>query len=718
MLPPIRVQSYALILVIDRSTQVVKAASSNAQALCSIPAADLVGRPLGLLIGPEVIREMQEAVSESFPSVVPLPDTEGWPEDKYQMITYTVGEELVIEIEPRRTWPHSGDYSARINDFTEELEKQPDRDSLLQNLCDGLVYHFGYDRAIVMQFDNNNDGLVTQESRQSDTDSLLHVRFVEADIPPSTRKNQLAEAVLNYNRESAPLETMVGSHSERTWEVLRRCIAAREPNTYTDKYLRDNNLCTLGHLSLIVEGKLWGSVYMHAREPVHVDYQMRVYLRVVGRIVQQKISYHLYHRSLRMKQRTNAVRDRLHQQILGAENLASGLTHGNSTLLNLVPYATAATICSEDKLTLFGNCPRPKEIYQLIKWLKGEIGTTDLWYTDHLSALYPPAKELVSQAAGMLFLPLDPKADQWIIWFRPEQVQAISYGSVAAPHDPSVREFRVNEQTCHECSEPWSDDDLGTIQALQDYLQGMAIERYAGTRRHNNLLREAVQDLEMFSYTIGHDLRAPLRGISNYAEVLEEDFGHLIGDEGLGHLDVIRRSADRMRIFMDDLLALSHIDRSKMTVASHSVPDLVQRVLEDLSHSLDGKPGCTVMHGIPEIAGDKHQMHTVFTNLLSNAFKYSSQRENPRVEVGFTGDYIGGNPVFFVADNGIGIPPDQQDRMFELFTRSTNSGGFAGTGIGLALVHRIIRFHEGEVWIESKVGEGTRMLFYTGVRAA
>jgi signal transduction histidine kinase len=142
----------------------------------------------------------------------------------------------------------------------------------------------------------------------------------------------------------------------------------------------------------------------------------------------------------------------------------------------------------------------------------------------------------------------------------------------------------------------------------------------------------------------------------------------------------------------------------------------VQRVLDDRATSSEQKFKCVVCEDLPTIRGDKNHLVTIFTNLLSNAIKYSSEEDAPYIEIGFTGERRGGkHPVFYVADNGIGIPADQQEIVFNLFSRSSNAAAFRGSGVGLSLVKRILNFHEGDIWLESTYGEGTRFMFYTGV---
>ena len=711
----IQVQSYALVLVADRETLVIRAASDLFDFWPDYRVDELLGLSLRELFPGDVVTEMLSSLSEQFPSVVRLEPPEGWKPGQYQIIVRNAGGELVIEIEPRRTWPHAGDYAARLNDYTDELQHQPDLDSLLQQLCDGLLYHFAFDRAILIQFDELHNGLVTHESRADDMPSLLDVHFVEADVPASTRENQLAETVLSYTAKEESLVPFRGEHSEISHNILRRHIGAREANANTHRYLSDSGLATLVHLSIIVDGKLWGSVYLHRREPLYLDYQMRAFLKVVGRVTQQKVAFHIYHRSLRMRQAANEVRDKLYDHIAGSTSLAEGLTAGSTTVLDLLEDTTGVAICSNDTLTLYGETPTEEQVSDLMAWLKGQMGDEHVWSTDQLGAHHTPAAAYKECCAGMLFLPLDPAANQWIIWFKPEHLHTVTYGSRAG-NSSSHRVYATHQEISHNCSLPWTEDQIGTAQTLQWFVQKIVMERYASLSRSNTLLRQTYKDLEIFSYAIGHDLRAPLRGIASYADILTEDYAGVLDEAGNGYLRIIQQNADRMRVFMDDLLSLNHIDRRKMVVNELRVEVLVNRVLQNLKTRTKSEVTFEIQPGMPFIHGDRNYLLIVFTNLLSNAIKYSAKDKAPRVEVGHCYDHRTGLPVFYVSDNGIGVPESQHEKIFELFARSTTSEEYDGTGIGLALVDRIIRFHEGKIWIESKPGEGSTFYFYSGVR--
>jgi light-regulated signal transduction histidine kinase (bacteriophytochrome) len=718
MFSDVVVQSYALVLVAERYSFRIKAVSENAHTFGGASASALLGMHVGEFFDSEAVAAIQEQLSEDFPTVIPVRRVAGWADGRYQLIVHSFMDELVIEVEPRRSWPYSGDYAARLNDFTDELERAPDLNALLQRLCDGLIYHFGYDRAILLQFDRQGNSNVTHEAKEEAMDSFLNIHFVEDDVPPADRYSQIVGVVHNYGNVHTENYGMVGSFGAGAHEVLSRYIASRGPRPNVVRFLLDNNLSALGYLSLMIGGQLWASVYLHSRQSVYVDYQMRAFIRVVGRVCQQKIAYYLNTRAMRLRQAANSVRDSLQENIVNADNLVTGLTGGETTLIDLIPHTHGAAISSNEVLTLYQGTPTEQQVTQLIDWIKQKTdhGITRIWHTDALATVFPAAAPFQDKAAGVLLLPLDASANQWIAWFRPELPRDVIFGSQHDPHDTlSGRRYEERSTTLYGHARRWTSDDIGTALALQSFLQDVVMKRFTQSQRRNRLLQQAYDDLEVFSYTVGHDLRAPLRGITSFADILEEDFGDVLGEEGLRHLKFIQGNAERMRIFMTDLLALSRIDRSQVIVNPLSVRELAERALRDQETSEGNSFSLIIQDDLPPIMGDENHLQTVFNNLISNAIKYSAAREEPRITVGQSGTYRS-YPLFFVEDNGIGIPADHLSRVFEIFNRAGNVGSIAGTGIGLALVKRIITFHEGEVWIESEEGKGTRFFFYSGMK--
>ena len=226
-------------------------------------------------------------------------------------------------------------------------------------------------------------------------------------------------------------------------------------------------------------------------------------------------------------------------------------------------------------------------------------------------------------------------------------------------------------------------------------------------RERTNELEVANKELESFSYSVSHDLRAPLRAVDGYARMLEEDHAARLDEEGRRLLGVVRESSVRMGQLIDDLLKFSQVSRRALAVGPVDQRALASEVLAELAAAA---PKVRVDLGpLPRATGDRALLRQVWVNLLGNAFKYSSRREAPRVEVGARID--GGECVYWVRDNGAGFDMRYADKLFNVFQRLHSQEEFTGTGVGLAIVQRVIVRHGGRVWAEGKVGEGACFYF-------
>jgi signal transduction histidine kinase len=224
-------------------------------------------------------------------------------------------------------------------------------------------------------------------------------------------------------------------------------------------------------------------------------------------------------------------------------------------------------------------------------------------------------------------------------------------------------------------------------------------------------LEAANRELEAFSYTISHDLRAPLRAISGFTAILSEEYADAMPAEARGYLKRVKDSGAHMGHLVDDLLAFSRLGRQAVRTQRVSIRGIVDRALEQLAPALDGRQVEVVIGDLPEGACDSALVEQVFVNLLSNAFKYSRLREHARVEVGVLEDDGVEGATYFVRDNGAGFDMEYAGKLFGVFQRLHRSEDFEGTGVGLAIVQRIVERHGGRIWAEAKVDAGATFYF-------
>jgi signal transduction histidine kinase len=223
----------------------------------------------------------------------------------------------------------------------------------------------------------------------------------------------------------------------------------------------------------------------------------------------------------------------------------------------------------------------------------------------------------------------------------------------------------------------------------------------------NAKLEAANRELEAFSYSISHDLRAPLRSIDGFAHAVVEDYSALLPPDGRRFLKTISDSARRMGALIDDLLKFSRLSRQPVTRRSVDTEAQVRSVLAELL-----KPGTAaevVVGSLPGYDGDEALVRQVWVNLLSNALKYSGKRALPRVEVGSLDQP--GEPVYFVRDNGAGFDLRYAHKLFGVFQRLHRLEDYEGTGVGLAIAQRVVHRHGGRIWAEAAVDRGATFFF-------
>jgi light-regulated signal transduction histidine kinase (bacteriophytochrome) len=229
-------------------------------------------------------------------------------------------------------------------------------------------------------------------------------------------------------------------------------------------------------------------------------------------------------------------------------------------------------------------------------------------------------------------------------------------------------------------------------------------------RRAHAELDAKSKELEAFAYSVSHDLRAPLRHVVGYTELLHKRAATALDATCQRYMTTIQDSAKRMGVLIDDLLAFSRVGRIEMQRAAVSLDQLVKEALSELRPATDGRDITWTIGALPTVAGDRAMFRLALVNLVSNAVKFTRTRPRAEIEIGITDGYPGEVAVF-IRDNGVGFDMKYADKLFGVFRRLHQVEEFEGTGIGLASVQRIVQRHRGRVWAEGVVDHGATFHF-------
>ncbi len=222
-------------------------------------------------------------------------------------------------------------------------------------------------------------------------------------------------------------------------------------------------------------------------------------------------------------------------------------------------------------------------------------------------------------------------------------------------------------------------------------------------------LQDANKELESFSYSVSHDLKAPLRAIDGFMSILEQDHSGQLDDEGKRIMGVIKKYITTMNKLIDDMLNFSQLAHSDISSEEIDMAGLAKAVWDDMKSYYTGREIEVIINNLPAAKGDPVMIRQVFTNLISNAVKFSAGKNIARIEIG--GEKIEDYNRYYVKDNGVGFDMKYAGRLFGVFQRLHSADDFEGTGVGLAIVQRIVNRHGGKVWAESKPGEGAKFYF-------
>lgn len=716
---PGSIQPHGILLAVRLADTVVTYASANIAPLFGLSPDAILNRPLrGAL--PALAAEFEADLAEPEPEAgtrylraVKLRTTAG--EQIFDAVLSRSGEQAVLELEeiPTNTVASLDALYPTLRRFVDQLRTTLTVYDLCRLAAEDIRRLTGFDRVLVYRFDEQWNGTVIAENRNEVLPSYLDLRFPASDIPAQARelyrRNRL-RIIPDADYAPVPIETHDPAPLDLSDSVLRSVSPVHL------QYMRNMGTLASMSISIIRDGRLWGLISCHNKEPRRVPLQVRNACDFLTQIFSLQLEARENTILAENRIRLRSVQARLLAYMAEEEVFIDGLVKHPSELMRLAG-AQGAAIVSGDHCWRLGQTPSESAVRALHAWL-AEHHDEDVFATESLSQHFPPASAYAETVSGLLSISISKRHASYVLWFRPEVVQTVQWGG--DPTKPvqeveGVRKlhprlsFEIWKEIVRGRALPWDASEIEAVKELRNAVVGIVLRRAEELAELTSELQRSNKELEAFSYSVSHDLRAPFRHIVGYSELLKKQEADQLSERGRRYVDTIIESAYTAGTLVDNLLSFSQMGRTSLKPRRIDMRQMVDEVRQKLVLEVGERRIAWQIGGLPQAVADPVMIRLVWENLLSNAVKYTRLRETARIEIGAM--QRDGETVFFVRDNGVGFDMTYVGKLFGVFQRLHRMEEFEGTGIGLANVRRIVERHGGRAWAEGALDQGATFYF-------
>ncbi|MDN3581647.1 ATP-binding protein [Mucilaginibacter flavus] len=720
---PGKIQSHGFLVAVNSKTYVISYISKNIEQYVDVIAQDMLGKPiteleryLELADDSTHLTQLLNLAKASKTDDVINPLAINVKGAGYNLILSKSNDELIMEFETTDS-DLDLDVQKSIGRSVAEILSGKTLGILLQNAAAEVKKIINYDRVMIYKFNEDGHGEVVAEVKNDDLEPFFGLHYPASDIPKQARelyKINLTRIIADVDSESSPIITyQEGTPLDLTHSALRAVSPIHI------QYLKNMGVGSSFSISLIAHGELWGLVACHNYSPRFIDYKARDASKLIGQILSSALEYRQDEEDSEKTTALNEAVNTIADYIKKDTDIAFALIKNKVTIQD-VTTADGVALIFDDEINTLGNTPDIDQIKHIVEWLKVNM-IDGIYYTYRFPEIFPAAKEYTDVASGIMACMLSKELGEMVIWFKPEQIKSITWaGNPEKPVEEDAnglmqlsprKSFDSWNQIVKNTSEKWKNDELAAVVKIREDII-YAINRKANEiRLLNERLQVAYEELDTFSYTISHDLRTPLSSIKNYSELLLST-NKSLDDSAKKMIERIIKGTDKMSMLIKEILHYSRVGRTDIELVPINMTALVTEIKREVTAALNVPNLEFTIGDTPVINGDAVMITQVFTNLLNNAVKYSSKSQPARVKI--EGKISNGEVVYSVSDNGVGIDVNYYNRVFELFKRMDNAMDYEGTGVGLAIVKRIVERHKGRIWFESKLGVGT--IFYVSFK--
>lgn len=717
---PGSVQPQGFLLAIEEPTMRVLQVSENLPEWLGIGIENILGQRLGELVGhgEELVERLEELEEdESHPyHVADIKFLVGQHCDQPIALMLHRHDQLLIAEFSRpndRVVTHSRLYPM-VRSFISQLSDVETVDQVCERAARLIKRLTGFGRVKSYRFDETGNGLVNAEVLDEGYRSYHGLCFPASDIPAQARALYCTNRIRVIEDANYVPAKLVPALNPKTGQALDLSYATlRSVSPVHLQYMRNMETLASMSISIVVEGELWGLISCH-HDSVHpVSFETRTSCELLGRVLSLQVETREAHaRSAKMLDIRHRI-VRLLSAIADRDSVLMGLRSVQNTFIDFVG-ASGAAVISGAGCDIYGQTPSKQQVQALAEWLANRE-QPDFFQTDNAGVDIADLPAIANAASGVLAVSISELHPHYLIWFKPEQAKIVRW---AGRPDKTVSDtgslnprqsFEQWRQVVEGFSTPWNPSEAEGVQELRLAVLGIVLRKAEELAQMSEDLEKSNKELEAFSYSVSHDLRAPLRHIAGYAELLADMEAPTMTERGQRFLGTIETAAKFAGNLVDNLLSFSQMGRSAMHVTQVNVTTLVESIRTELQPDFEHRDVRWNYANLPTVIADPAFLHLALRNLLSNALKYSQNRAVATVDI--TSQERADDIVISVKDNGVGFDMKYVGKLFGVFQRLHRIEEFEGTGIGLANVRRIIERHDGSVWAKGALDEGATFSF-------
>lgn len=634
--------------------------------------------------------------------------------EAYYLSLYKEDKSIYYELERKTTYSMT---SLALNDLSSLLSAPSDQ--LWQNLSDNICKLLGLHKTLIFKINNSESGTVCAETINGDFKSSMSLHFSEEFITTD---------IINFYKQS-PSRFCFDIDKLDNQFCSTYASGASHQHTHLAPfpaahitYLKEIGVKTALIYPIIINDKCWGLLIGTHYETKWIDLHLRQVACLMVQYASNSFGSSMKHNLLKFHKKIKEFELDLKGQLLVHDDINCTLVHNIKHLCEVV-HADGIAIVQQEDYSYHGLCPSESQLIQILKYIKTHKDKRV--FKDHNFSLKRQSEiEGKLPFAGIMSLRLTKSSDHYIIWFRKETRKEV----INIEHKPentllskdqkvTTGKHKIWNNSIFKSGIPWNASDLYLVNRLYNLIQEIKVVKSEEQEKVNHELISLNNELEMLTFTLSHDIKNPLSIVKLGSQMLQLN-------SNMTHEDVnkwsttIQEATQSIENLVGSSLAFTQAKSYIFKKSEVQMVPIIRKVINE-SRLMYEKNTCEIAWGnLLPLYGERNLLYQVFLNLIGNSIKYSSNKDFPKIEISSYAD--SSHTIYSIKDNGIGIPQSDLLSIFEIFKRSNNAKQFNGSGVGLALVKRILDRLDATAEIESIENGGTliRLQFpqagYTG----